>query len=138
MKNTTIGVDPSVSATGIDPSATAVTANSGITTYISSVPAEPIDFSKLPEATYLGYIQASNVQYYVAKLLGKTLSLVDASVPNKEQNKALKHLVRTEFDRAIMDVHTVAWPPHNDPTVEKAIQVVVTPNADGYILQPEK
>ena len=115
-----------------------VTGNStGFTGTANIPPSDPIDFSKIPEGTYYGFIHASNAQYYVARLLGNVLSQIDASVPNKDQNKAMKHLVRKEFDRAIMDVNQMAWPSIGGLDCQKA-QQVVTGLIDGYILQPEK
>jgi hypothetical protein len=131
MKNTTIGVDPTISYSSDGP-VSAFSSTSAIDT-----PAAPIDFSKLPEGTYYGFIHASNVQYYMAKLLGNALSLVDSSIPNKEQNKAMKHLLRKQFDSALMDVHNMAWPSSNDPACQKGHQASNTPVGNGYMLQPE-
>jgi hypothetical protein len=101
-------------------------------------PPPEIDFAKLPKGTYIGYIHTSNVQYFVARLLGNAISLLDATIPNKDQNKAVKHLLRKEFDRAILDVHKMAWPLTEGDVESMKAQQSVTSIVDGYILQPER
>lgn len=43
-------------------------------------------------------------------LLANVLGAVDAAIPNKDQNKAVKHIVRTAFDGAYMDILQRAYP----------------------------
>ncbi len=43
-------------------------------------------------------------------LLASVLGTVDASVPNKDQNKAIKHLVRKQFDDAYLNIIQRAYP----------------------------
>ena len=43
-------------------------------------------------------------------MLASVLGTIDASVPNKDQNKAIKHLVRKQFDDAYCDIMRRAYP----------------------------
>jgi hypothetical protein len=132
MQNKTIGVDTSVSSPTSTFVIDEVTANSENVTITHSFPVD------LPAEAYYGYIHASNVQYFMSKLLGNALSLVDTSIPNKEQNRAMKHLLRKQFDEAIMDVHKMAWPLNTgDINAMKSQAAATQPAQNGYILQPE-
>jgi hypothetical protein len=106
-----------------------------------SSPSQPAPPMRTPaENEIYGYIHSSNAQYFMACLLGTVLSQIDASVPNKDQNKAMKHLVRKAFDSAVMDVHRMAWPPSSDPQKDKqsAAMTGAGMQTNGYILQPEQ
>jgi hypothetical protein len=46
-------------------------------------------------------------------LLASVLGTVDASVPNKEQNKAIKHLLRKQFDDAYLNIQRLSYPDMN-------------------------
>jgi hypothetical protein len=43
-------------------------------------------------------------------MLASVLGTIDASVPNKDQNKAIKHLVRKQFDDAYCEIMRRAYP----------------------------
>jgi hypothetical protein len=43
-------------------------------------------------------------------LLADVLGALDASIPNRDQNKAVKHIVRTAFDRTYYDILRRAYP----------------------------
>jgi hypothetical protein len=43
-------------------------------------------------------------------LLGSVLGTIDASIPNKEQNKAVKHIIRMAFDEAYSDILRRSYP----------------------------
>ena len=46
-------------------------------------------------------------------LLASVLGTIDASVPNKDQNKAIKHLVRKQFDDAYCNILERSYPDTN-------------------------
>ena len=46
----------------------------------------------------------------LAKLLAKVLSTTDASIPNKDQNKAVKRIIRDEFDETYFRILRGAFP----------------------------
>lgn len=46
----------------------------------------------------------------LAVLLGEMLETVDASVPNKDQNRAVKKIIRNNFDRAYMEILRDCYP----------------------------
>lgn len=104
---------------------------------VDNVTANPTDETSTGvENLYYGYIHASSVQYYLAKLLSNTLSQVDASIPNKEQNKAMKHLLRKQFDSTLLAIHEMAWPlTKADLNAMKQRQVAGTSLENGYVLQ---
>lgn len=58
-------------------------------------------------------------------LLASILGTVDASLPNKDQNRAVKHIVRTNFDAAYFSILRGFFPLHNFA------------NGPGYALTPE-
>jgi hypothetical protein len=140
MKNTTIGVDPLGNFTSDGPLSVYVNTTAAEVPTGNSAPSLPAAMRTPAENEIYGYIHSSNAQYFMGRLLGNVLSLVDASIPNKDQNKATKHLTRKAFDSALMDIHNMAWPSLGDPTKDKqsaamtgsAIQI-----GNGYILQPE-
>ena len=138
MKNTTIGVDPSTSASSLTYTSDGpVSASSAI----NECAAPPAEMKTPAENEIWGYIHASNVQMFMARLLGTVLSQIDASVPNKDQNKAMKHLVRKAFDETILDIHGMAWPSLGDPQKDKqsaAMTGAGMQTGNGYILQPEE
>jgi hypothetical protein len=49
-------------------------------------------------------------------LLGSVLGVIDASIPNKDQNRAIKNLVKQQFDLAYMDILRRAYPYANFAT----------------------
>lgn len=46
-------------------------------------------------------------------LLGNVLNAINASVPNKDQNKAMTHIVRSAFDEVYLDILRRAYPDCN-------------------------
>lgn len=58
-------------------------------------------------------------------LLGEVIGVIDASIPNKDQNRAIKHLVRSAFDRAYFDINSRVYPEANYA------------QGPGYALSPE-
>ena len=128
MKNTTIGLDTSLNSPTTTISIDEAKTNQANTTI--SLTTNPIE--NLPEGTYFGFIHASNVQIDLAKLLANVLSQIDASVPNKDQNRAMKHLIRKQFDKTLMEIHEMAWPSLGDPNQQNAC-----PPVSGYILEPQ-
>lgn len=55
----------------------------------------------------------SNVVPNMRVLLGEMLRLVDASIPNKDQNRSMKEILRASFDRAYFSIYTHAFPDCN-------------------------
>ena len=43
-------------------------------------------------------------------LLFEVLNAIEASIPNRDQNRAAKHIVRTRFDQAYLDIVSRAFP----------------------------
>jgi hypothetical protein len=113
MKNQTIGVDPSVSATGIDPAPTATTER------VTKI--ECLDEHTFRETTVRSHLDEITVTQVVngivipnlRVMLASVLGTIDASVPNKDQNKAIKHLIRKQFDDAYSDIVRRAYPDSN-------------------------
>jgi len=107
MKNTTIGVDTSTSSTTLTTTIDEVTDNGA-----DNKPAVP--FLARPEnigvvCTVVNSIVTPSLQILLASVLGT----VDASVPNKEQNKAIKHLLRKQFDDAYLNIQRLSYPDMN-------------------------
>ena len=59
-------------------------------------------------------------------LLGETLGAIDAAIPNKDQNRAVKHIIRTSFDRTYFDILRRAYP-----------EAEFAQGSDSYALRPE-
>jgi hypothetical protein len=76
---------------------------------VSSGPATPF----LAQPQNVGVVCAvvnANVIPNLRVLLANVLGAIDASIPNKDQNRALRHIIRTEFDRAHQDILQRAYP----------------------------
>jgi hypothetical protein len=67
----------------------------------------------------------SNVMPNLRVLLGETLRAINASIPNKEQNRSVTEIIREAFDRAYFDIYGRAFP---DCTYGQS---------GGYALTPE-
>jgi hypothetical protein len=62
-------------------------------------------------------------------LLRSTLRLIEASIPNKDQSKAVKHLVRRQFDDAFVNINRRLFPRN------EIIQLTtLPPSDDSYVL----
>jgi hypothetical protein len=69
--------------------------------------------SSLPEPTIYGaIIRIVNgvVTPTLAVLLYDVLGVIDASIPNKDQNRAVKRIIHDGFDKAYMDILREAYP----------------------------
>lgn len=104
--NKTIGVDPSVSST---PSSTLIIDN-----VTASTPDIPQTTPPIP-TNFPTVVQIVNgvVTPSLQVLLFNVLGIIDASVPNKDQNRAIKKLIRDGFDKAYMEVIREAYPDSN-------------------------
>ena len=78
-----------------------------------------------PDWTTTSHIVNTNVIPNLRLLLAEILGATDAAIPNKEQNKALKHIIRSSFDRTYFDIHQRAYPDCNYSS------------GPGYALSPE-
>jgi hypothetical protein len=87
MKNTTIGVDTLVS--------------SPITTYAVTTTVSAPTVSQIVNGVVTPTLQV---------LLFDVLSVIDASVPNKDQNRAVKKLIHDGFDKAYLDILRESYP----------------------------
>jgi len=72
-------------------------------------------------------------------LLHAVLCAIDASIPNKDQNKAVKHIVRTKFDEVYFDILRRSYP---DCNFASGPEYSVTPEsnrsramAEGFLKQ---
>ena len=54
-----------------------------------------------------------NVMPNIRVLLAEVIGALDASIPNKDQNRAVKHIIRQAFDRAYFDIISRAYPDGN-------------------------
>ena len=54
-----------------------------------------------------------NVMPNIRVLLADVIGALDASIPNRDQNKAVKHIIRQAFDRAYFDIISRAYPDGN-------------------------
>lgn len=57
-----------------------------------------------------GYAPMDSVTREVRLFLGKLLCVVDATVPNKEQNRAVKSIVRKDIDQLYLSLEASAFP----------------------------
>lgn len=62
-------------------------------------------------------------------LLHELIGTIDASIPNKDQNKAVKHIVRTRFDGAY---HGIVSGFHPNTTYGYGPGYVITPASNLY------
>ena len=70
----------------------------------------------LARAEYVGIVSEvvnGNVMPNIRVLLAEVIGALDASIPNKDQNKAVKHIIRSAFDRAYFDILSRAYPDCN-------------------------
>lgn len=67
-------------------------------------------------------IVCPNLQFLLANVVG----VVDASIPNKEQNRAVKDIIRKQFDGVWIEIERLCWPNAN----------FCGPDGD-YMLHPE-
>jgi len=56
------------------------------------------------------HIVNANVIPNLRVLLASALGAIDAAIPNKDQNRAVRHIVRTQFDAAYADILQRAYP----------------------------
>lgn len=75
--------------------------------------------------TVVNGIVTPNLQILLASVLGT----IDASIPNKEQNRAVKHLVRKQFDDAYIDIQRRAYP---DCAFGASAEYYLEPNAKAF------
>jgi hypothetical protein len=73
-------------------------------------------------------------------LLASVLGTIDASMPNKEQNKAVKHIIRKDFDDAYFDILRRSYPDSNFASDESDYAVQPEPNkrkafSEGFLNQ---
>lgn len=73
-----------------------------------------VEYEKLPIESYEGSysecaISHSFVTDLFRKLMGKTLTIVDASISDKQQNKAIKDLVRGAYMEEIEFVNSMVY-----------------------------
>jgi len=105
MKNVIAGVDTSVSS----PTTTLTPDN---------FTANPADTPKVTEVTspiptnFPTVVQIVNgvVTPTLEVLLYDVLGVIDASIPNKDQNRAVKRIIHDGFDKAYMDILREAYP----------------------------
>ena len=121
--NQAIGVDPSVSSA---PATYQCTSCEGKGTYTKRIP-NPYNVAEdtLQEITCefcggTGATPPTIPQFFngivtpsLQVLLHDVLSIIDASIPNKEQNKAVKNLLRNGFDKAWLDITRESYPDSN-------------------------
>ena len=69
------------------------------------------------------YIVNSIVIPDLRLLLGRVLNAVNATVPNKDQNKAMTHIVRQAFDDAYYDILRQSYPDCNFGQADDAFAV---------------
>jgi hypothetical protein len=123
MTNTTIGVD--TSATSISSPTITFTTESVTTPAGPEKPllARPENIGTV--CTVVNEIVTPNLQILLASVLGT----IDASIPNKEQNRAVKHIVRKQFDDAYIDIQRRAYP---DCAFGSSPEYYLEPNAKAF------
>jgi len=115
MNQTTIGVDTSVSS----PSSTVVidhvTANSENATVTFTYPdaPNPAIHPLVEHMSTVVQIVNGIVTPNLRVLLASVLGAIDASIPNKDQNRAVRHIVRKQFDDAYGDILRRSYPDTN-------------------------
>jgi hypothetical protein len=117
MKNTTVGVDTSLNspsptstikqaeAVGLDPS-------TGIAATHLSTPGNYVALNSavvIPTHTVNSAVNQVVIPA-LAKLLAKIISAIEASLPNKDQNRAVKRIVRENFDEAYFRILAGSFP----------------------------
>lgn len=122
MKNTTVGIETSAEKETSNLSA------SSIPQAYENLPAT--DPLALPEnfgivCQVVNGIVTPNLQILLASVLGA----IDASIPNKEQNKAVKHILRKQFDHAYGDILRRSYPGCGITT---GPSYMLEPNADAF------
>ena len=146
MKNTTVGVDPTVSSTS---SAIPYTSDGPVSSSdthshpkthqehtephkdceeCAAVPAVP--YLARPEhvgtvCQVVNGIVTPSFQILLASVLGS----VDASIPNKEQNRAVKHIIRKQFDDAYLNIQKLSYP---DVTFGGSAEYYLEPNPKAF------
>ena len=103
MKNETKGVDPTASLA----SSTITIENT--TENPSSVPAVH-PFARPENVGIISQVTNSVVTPNLQVLLASVLGTIDASIPNKDQNRAVKHIVRKQFDTVYEDILRRCYP----------------------------
>jgi hypothetical protein len=78
------------------------------------------EYSMVGQKNFFMDIVSPNLQ----SLLGSVLTSIDASIPNKDQNKATKHLICKQFDEAYCDILDKALP-DAEPGYDYAIGICV-------------
>lgn len=78
------------------------------------------EYSMVGQKNFFTDIVSPNLQ----SLLGSVLTSIDASIPNKDQNKATKHLICKQFDEAYCDILDKALP-DAEPGYDYAIGICV-------------
>jgi hypothetical protein len=100
--NTGIGVDTSLN------SATTTVKIDGVT-----VPeAGELNYTFTPQRNFPTVVQIVNgvVVPTLEVLLYDVLGVIDASIPNKEQNRAVKRIIHDGFDKAYLDIIRESYP----------------------------
>ena len=114
MKNTTIGVDSSLNSSSSTVTIDEVTADSTNNVAFTTEQRPDVPILARPENTGI-VCQVTNgiVTPCLQVLLHSVLGAIDASIPNKEQNRAVKHIVRKQFDDAYLNICRLAYPDMN-------------------------
>jgi hypothetical protein len=121
---------------GVDSSVTSVTTTLTPDNFTANPAETPKDASlDGPDPIYAGRMAVrlgatasvlnANVIPNLRVLLGETLRAINASIPNKEQNRSVTEIIREAFDRAYFDIYGRAFP---DCTYGQS---------GGYALTPE-
>jgi hypothetical protein len=82
-----------------------------------------------PNTPTWGMLPIESVRYHLERVVSSTLNLIDAAIPNKDQNRALKHLFRTKIDEAYISQINVAYA---DPNGMQQPGLPPT----GYMIEP--
>ena len=68
---------------------------------------------ELQDQETVSHVVNYNVMPNIRVLLAEVIGALDASIPNRDQNKAVKHIIRGAFDRAYFDIVSRAYPDGN-------------------------
>lgn len=79
-----------------------------------------------------GYFHEAHANGQLRRLCGKILNTIDASIPNKDQNRAVKAIIRRAIDEAHLALMKMAYPP-----IEGSCQETTPPPPGEYWITPE-
>jgi predicted outer membrane protein len=131
MKNTIIGVDPSVSSSIQDSHFNTEAASAALEDSASRNVTLSQDELNIREQETTSHIVNDITIPSLRMLLTQVLTTIDVAIPNKDQNRAVKRTIREDFDTAYLGILGRAYPECNYAGTEGRFALDPAPVKEG-------